>query len=216
MRALILAALFAVMPAFAQQATPLPADANPALTNPALATEQAPASYKVRFHTTQGDFVVQVNRSMSPRGADRFYNLVKIGWFDDTAFFRNIKGFMVQFGLSGYPQANTVWRDARMQDDPPVASNTRGKITFATSGKDSRTTQVFINFSDNDRLDAMGFTPFGEVVEGMSVVNKLYSGYGEGAPRGRGPSQQLIQEQGNAYLKAQFPKMDWIKTATIE
>jgi len=187
-----------------------------ALMEPSKATAKAPDTYKVKFETTEGDFVVEVQRAWAPQGADRFYNLVKLGFFDDTAFFRNISGFMVQFGLNGDPQVNGVWRKAKIMDDPVTQANKRGTITFATSGKDSRTTQVFINFSDgNTRLDDMGFSPFGKVVEGMKVVDALYNGYGEGAPRGRGPDQQRIQEEGNTYLKANFPELDFIKKATI-
>jgi peptidyl-prolyl cis-trans isomerase A (cyclophilin A) len=208
-----------VAPAPAPVATPimtLPADANPALKDPSKATEKAPDTYKVKFETAKGDFVVQVHRDWAPLGADRFYNLVKIGYFDDVAFFRDISGFMVQFGISGYPEVNEAWHEARIPDDPNTQSNTRGKITFATSGKDSRTTQVFINFGDNSSLDRQGFSPFGEVVDdGMTVVDKLYNGYGEGAPRGRGPSQGKLQSDGNAYLKDHFPLLDYTTHVTI-
>lgn len=199
-------------PAVAQ----LPADHHPALLDPTLAMATAPDTYRVVFTTTQGPFVVQVDRAQAPIGADRFYNLVKIGMYDDVAFFRAIDGFMVQFGLSGYPQVNQAWRRARIQDDPVAASNERGTVTFATSGANSRTTQVFINFKHNEQLDGMGFAPFGRVVEGMDVVDSLYKGYGEGAPRGRGPNQGLIQRQGNAYLRADFPRLDYVTTARIE
>lgn len=194
---------------------PLPADANPAMKDPSLAKETAPDSYKVKFETTKGDFVVSVTKAWAPVGADRFYNLVKIGFYDNVAFFRNIKGFMVQFGLSGYPEVNSAWRAARIDDDPNTQSNGRGKITFATSGPNSRTTQVFINHGDNANLDGMGFAPFGEVESGMEIVDALYNGYGEGAPRGRGPNQGLIQSEGNAYLKATFPNLDYVKKASI-
>ncbi len=193
----------------------LPAGANPALTAPALAKETAPATYKVKFETGEGEYIVEVHRDWAPNGADRFYNLVKIGFYDDAAYFRVVDGFMVQFGISGYPEVNNQWREARMPDDPVKQSNTRGKITFATSGPDSRTGQVFINFGDNANLDGMGFSPFGEVVSGMEVVDKLYKGYGEGAPRGRGPDQGRLQSEGNAYLLDRFPQMDYTKKATI-
>ena len=193
-----------------------PADAAPALLDPKLATETAPAEYKVKFETTQGDFVVLVHREWAPGGADRFYNLVKAGFYDNCKFFRTIEGFMVQFGISAYPAVSEVWREARIDDDPVKEHNTRGRITFATSGKNSRTSQVFINFVDNSKLDPMGFAPFGEVVEGMENVDKLYNGYGEGAPRGRGPDQGRIQKRGNAYLDAKFPKLDGIVKATIQ
>ncbi len=186
------------------------------LTNPAALTEQAPATYKAKFETSKGTFVVQVTRTWAPVGADRFYNLVKNGFFDNGRFFRDIAGFMVQFGLNGDPAVNAKWRVARIQDDKVTQHNTRGMITFATSGPNARTTQVFINFGDNSNLDGMGFAPFGHVVSGMDVVDKLYSGYGEGAPNGAGPDQMRIQTEGNAYLTKSFPKLDYVKKATIE
>ena len=186
------------------------------LSDPSKLTETAPATYKAKFVTTQGEFVIEVQRELAPNGADRFYNLVKNGYYDDTAFFRVVDGFMVQFGISGNPNLNSVWRSARIPDDPVKEKNARGMITFATSGPNSRTTQVFINFADNFNLDQMGFAPFGKVVSGMDVVEKLYKGYGEGAPGGAGPNQMLIQQKGNEYLKAEFPKLDYTQKATIE
>ena len=183
---------------------------------PAALTEQAPATYKAKFETSKGVFVVQVTRAAAPAGADRFYNLVKNGFFDDVRFFRNISGFMVQFGINGDPALNSKWRVARIPDDRVSQSNTRGMITFATSGPNARTTQVFINFADNSQLDGMGFAPFGKIVSGMDVVDKLYSGYGEGAPNGSGPDQNRIQTEGNAYLAKGFSKLDYVKKATIE
>ncbi|MBN2800218.1 MAG: peptidylprolyl isomerase [Deltaproteobacteria bacterium] len=194
----------------------LPADANPALLDPSLAQEQAPDKYRVRFHTTQGDVVVAVYRSLSPNAADRLYNLVRIGFFDDVSFFRVIPGFMAQFGVSGYPQVNEAWREARMPDDPVLSGNQRGHLTMAMAGPGTRTTQFFINFKDNTQLDGMGFTSFGEVVEGMEVVDSLYGGYGEGAPRGSGPDQGKLLQRGNPWLKANFPKLDAIQSATVE
>jgi len=185
------------------------------LTNPAALTAQAPAVYKVKFDTSKGPFVLEVHRDWAPHGADRFYNLVKNGFYNDGRFFRVISGFMVQFGIAGDPKVAAAWRDASIPDDPVKASNTRGMITFATRGPNTRTTQVFINFGDNARLDGMGFSPFGQVVSGMNVVDALYSGYGEGAPRGGGPEQGRIQSEGNAYLTQAFPKLDYIKSATI-
>ncbi|HMV69073.1 MAG TPA: peptidylprolyl isomerase [Myxococcota bacterium] len=175
----------------------------------------APAAYKVQFSTTKGDFVIEVHKDWAPLGADRFYNLVRAGFYDDTAFFRVVDGFMVQFGLSGYPAVNQKWFGARIQDDPNKQPNTRGRISFATSGPNSRTTQVFINFVDNSKLDAMGFSPFGEVVSGMDVVDKLYKGYGEGAPGGKGPAQPKIQKFGKSYLKKDFPDLDWVTKAVV-
>ena len=186
------------------------------LADPAALTEQAPATYKAKFETSKGPFVVQVTRAFAPAGADRFYNLVKNGFFDNVRFFRAISGFMVQFGINGDPALNTKWRVARIPDDKVAQHNTRGTITFATSGPNARTTQVFINFGDNSQLDGMGFAPFGKVVSGMDVVDKLYTGYGEGAPNGAGPDQNRIQREGNAYLTKDFPKLDYVKKATIE
>ena len=206
-------------PAASTPATPPPA--KPAdlsvLMNPALLNETAPETFTAHFVTTKGEFDIRVTRSWSPNGADRFYNLVKNGFYDDTAFFRVISGFMAQFGIHGVPAIAAKWRAANIQDDPVVKSNTRGMVTYAKSGApNSRTTQLFINFGNNARLDASGFSPFGVVEDsGMKVVDSLYAGYGEGAPRGRGPEQQLVQSQGNDYLRAQFPEMDYILRAYI-
>jgi peptidyl-prolyl cis-trans isomerase A (cyclophilin A) len=182
----------------------------------AAMTATAPDSYRVRFETTAGDFVVEVRRALSPNGADRFYNLVRNGYYEGVRFFRVIDGFMAQFGMHGDPQVTAAWRAAPIQDDPVAASNARGTVTFAMTGQpNSRTTQVFINYRDNSNLDAMGFAPFGEVVEGMDVVDQLHSGYGEGAPNGSGPSQAQIQSEGNEYLASEFPELDYIERATI-
>lgn len=186
------------------------------LAAPALAqSEQAPASYKVKFDTSKGSFVVQVNRDWAPLGADRFYSLVKSGFYDDVRFFRVISGFMVQFGINGNPSVMAQWREKPVKDDPVKQSNTRGMITFAMAGPNTRTSQVFINFVDNTNLDRMGFAPFGRVISGMEVVDKLNAEYGEGAPRGRGPDQSRMQREGNAYLAKDFPRLDYIKKATI-
>lgn len=200
-------------PAAAQQQPATPADSP--LLQPAKLTEQAPATYKVRFDTTKGPFVIEVQRELAPLGADRFYNLVKNGFYDDVAFFRAVEGFMVQFGIHGDPKVAAQWRDAVFPDDPVKGQNVRGTISFATSGPNSRTTQVFINYKDNAFLDRMGFAPFGKVVEGMDVVDSLHKGYGEGAPRGRGPNQGRIQTEGNTYLRAEFPELDYVKKAEI-
>lgn len=185
------------------------------LSDPASLTEQAPAVYKAKFDTSKGSFVVEVHRDWAPNGADRFYNLVKNGYFNDARFFRVIEGFMVQFGINGDPKISAVWQNADIPDDPVKQSNQRGMITFATAGPNTRTTQVFINFGDNAGLDGQGFSPFGKVVSGMDVVDSLFAGYGEGAPSGRGPNQGIVQSLGNAYLEKAFPKLDYIKTATI-
>ena len=185
------------------------------LMHPDRATEKAPEKFKVKFVTSKGDVIIEVTRESAPLGADRFYNLVRIGYFTDIAFFRVIPGFISQFGIHGDPKVSKKWRDARLKDDKVVESNKRGSITFATSGRNSRTTQFFINTKDNSSLDTQGFSPFGSVVEGMDVIDKLYSDYGEGGARGKGPSQSKIQSEGNAYLKKEFPKLDWIKSAEI-
>ena len=179
------------------------------LLNPASLKATAPAVYKAKFTTTTGDFVVEVHRDWAPLGADRFYNLVKYGYFTNAAFFRVVPGFVVQFGLNASPALNKVWHEAKIQDDPVIQSNKRGYLVFATAGPNTRTTQLFINYVDNQRLDGMGFAPFGMVVDGMNVVDKIFPAYGEK------PRQDLIQDQGDAYLKANFPDMDKIKTAAI-
>jgi len=186
------------------------------LLNPASLNEKAPAVYKAKFTTTKGVFEIQVTRAWAPLGADRFYNLVKNGYFTDASFFRVISGFMVQFGINAKPAVNKVWQPATIQDDPVTQSNKRGYVSFATGGPNTRTTQVFINFGDNSRLDSTGFSPFGQVVEGMDVVDKLYSDYGEGAPNGSGPDQGRVQAEGKTYLDKDFPKLDSIKSAVIE
>lgn len=195
------------------QAKPSGGD-HPALLKPALANAQAPARYAVKLATTKGDIVIDVDRSWAPLGADRFYNLVKIGYFNHSAFFRVISGFMAQVGLSGRPKVDAVWRRAPIKDDPVTQQNQRGMVTFATSGRDSRVNQFYINLADNSRLDSMGFAPFGKVRD-MAVVDTLYAGYGEGAPSGRGPAQHLINARGNAYLEAEFPELDYIESATL-
>jgi peptidyl-prolyl cis-trans isomerase A (cyclophilin A) len=185
------------------------------LRTPAQLIEKAPDTYKANFDTSKGAFVVEVHREWAPNGADRFYNLVKNGFYDDIRFFRVLDNFMAQFGINGDPAIQSVWRAASLKDDPVKQSNKRGFITFATAGPNTRTTQVFINYKDNSSLDSQGFTPFGQVTSGMDVVDKLYKDYGEGAPRGRGPEQGRLQQEGNAYLTKDFPKLDYIKTATI-
>ncbi len=178
--------------------------------------KQAPARYQVKFTTSKGEFLVEVQREWAPNGADRFYNLAKNGWFDDVRFFRVIKDFMCQFGINGDPKLNTSWKNAVINDDPAgKQSNTKGMISFAMRGPNTRTTQIFINFGDNTRLDGMNFAPFGKVASGMEVVDSLYKEYGEGAPRGKGPDQGKIQEQGNEYLKKDFDKLDYVKTARV-
>lgn len=182
---------------------------DPALLHPATLTAKAPEAYDVQFTTTKGDFVVHVTRAWAPLGADRFYNLVKHGFFTDAAFFRVVPGFMIQFGLNANPALNRAWQSANIKDDPVTQSNKPGYITFATAGPNTRTTQLFINFGSNAFLDSQGFAPFGQVTSGMDVVQKLYSGYGER------PDQGSITAQGKAYLDKNFPNIDSIKSATI-
>jgi peptidyl-prolyl cis-trans isomerase A (cyclophilin A) len=192
-----------------------PSSVSPGFADPTKLTETAPETFKAQFDTTKGKFTVEVTRSLAPNGADRFYNLVRSGYFTDIAFFRVIPGFMCQFGIHGDPAVSAKWRDANIADDPVKGSNTRGTITFATAGPNTRTTQLFINFGDNTGLDGQGFSPFGKVTEGMDVVDKINSEYGEGAPGGNGPAQGRVQGEGNAYLKKDFPNLDYIKSATI-
>ena len=193
---------------------PPEAPVNP-LLRPATLNEQAPPVYRAKFETSEGDFVIEVHREWAPLGADRFYNLVRNGFYDGVRFFRVLDGFVAQFGIHGDPQVSAAWRNQRIPDDPVLQSNARGFVTYAMAGPNTRTTQVFISYGDNSRLDGMGFAPFGQVVEGMDVVDALHSGYGEGAPRGAGPDQGRIQAEGNAYLEREFPELDYVERATI-
>jgi peptidyl-prolyl cis-trans isomerase A (cyclophilin A) len=187
------------------------------LAFPAALGEEAPATYRVNFETTKGPFVVEVTREWAPRGADRFYNLVKHGFYDGVRFYRVVPNFMVQFGIHGDPKIQAPWINARIPDDPVQQGNQRGYVTFAHGGPNSRTTQLFINYRDNSAaLNKDGFAAIGQVVSGMEVVDALYSGYGEMAPRGKGPDQQRLVKEGNAYLDASFPNLDAIKSATLE
>jgi peptidyl-prolyl cis-trans isomerase A (cyclophilin A) len=202
--------------------SPTPAPAAPGagsdapIYHPERATDKAPDKFKVKFTTTKGDFVIEVTRAWAPNGADRFYNLVKLGFYDGTRFFRAVDGFMVQWGIHGDPSVSGVWYRAAIPDDPVVTGNKRGFVTFATAGKNLRTTQIFINYSDgNTRLDGMGFAAFGEVALGMKTVDSLFKGYGEGAPKGKGPDQSRLQREGNAYLDKEFPELDAVKEAKI-
>jgi cyclophilin family peptidyl-prolyl cis-trans isomerase len=208
--------VLASAPLSAQTAAPKPAApaANRLLT-PAALTAKAPETYKVKFDTSKGAFVVEVHRDWAPIGADRFYNLVRNGFYNNVRFFRVLTGFMAQFGMNGTPAVQKAWGAPAQQlrDDPVKQSNKRGYITFANAGPNSRSTQVFINLVDNTFLDpeAMHFAPFGQVVEGMDVVDMLYTGYG----RQNVPDQQRITNEGNAYLTKEYPKLDFVKTATI-
>lgn len=179
------------------------------LFNPAALTEQAPATFQAAFDTSKGRFVVEVHRDWAPIGADRFYNLVKNGFFDDVRFFRVIGGQLAQFGMHGDPAVQRAWRDAVVQDDPVRHGNERGTISFASRGPNTRTTQLFINLRDNRAYDRLGFAPFAEVVSGMDVVDGLYAGDEER------PEQPLIDEEGNSYLTREFPNLDYINKAAI-
>ncbi len=182
---------------------------NRALLHPELLKEKAPATFKIKFQTTKGSFVVECKRAWSPAGVDRFYNLSKNGFFDNIKFFRVVQGFVVQFGMHGDPAVGAKWRDANIPDEKVVKGNKRGFLTYAKSGPNTRSTQYFINLADNDRLDEMGFPAFGHVTEGMDVVDKLYNGYGEA------PNQGQIAEKGNAYLDSEFPKLDFVQKVII-
>ncbi|HEX3345591.1 MAG TPA: peptidylprolyl isomerase [Polyangiaceae bacterium] len=189
---------------------PLASTAHPDLLDPSKLTAKAPDVFQASFTSTKGDFVIEVHRDWAPNAADRFYNLVKAGFFDDTRFFRVVDGFMVQFGINGDPVVASKWKSASITDDPVKQSNKPGYVTFAqTNAPNSRSTQVFINYGDNARLDGMRFAPFGQVVKGMDAVNAIYKGYGEA------PDQGAIQSQGNAYLDSKFPKLDGVKHAEI-
>lgn len=211
----------AAAPATAPGAAPgaaAPAGVNEAaMKDPKLANEKAPDEFKVKFETTKGSFTIAVHKAWSPIGADRFYNLVKIGYFQDVAFFRAIAGFMAQFGIHGDPAVNNTWREASINDDPSAnQSNKAYTLTFAKKGMpNSRSVQFFLNFKDNAMLDQMGFTPFAEVVEGKDVIDRINTEYGEGAPRGNGPDQMRVQTEGNAYLKKDFPNLDYIKSVSV-
>jgi peptidyl-prolyl cis-trans isomerase A (cyclophilin A) len=182
---------------------------DPALLNPASLKARAPDEFDVKFVVTNGEFVVHVTRAWAALGADRFYNLVKHGFFTDAAFFRVVPGFIVQFGLSANPSVNKAWANAKISDDPVTQSNKTGTLTFATAGPNTRTTQLFINFADNAGLDSQGFAPFGQVTSGMDVVKAIYSTYGER------PDQGAITNEGKAYLDKNFPKLDRILSATV-
>jgi peptidyl-prolyl cis-trans isomerase A (cyclophilin A) len=185
--------------------------------DPTELNQPAPTKFQVKFETSRGDFVVEVYRDWSPYGADRFYYLIKNGFYNNVRFFRVVAGFMAQFGYHGDPQVTSVWSEMNFPDDPVKQSNLRGNVTFAKRGvPNSRTTNIFINLVDNAYLDQMGFSPIGKVVEGMAVVDQLYSGYGDGPPQGNGPEQGRIAQEGNEYLNKNFPNLDYIKKATLQ
>ncbi len=184
-------------------------ESSPGTAAASRSATQAPDSFRVAFETTRGSFVVDVIRAWSPRGVDRFHELVSSGYFTDVAFFRVLPGFVAQFGMHGDPAVNRRWDDRPIPDDPVVRSNKRGTIVFATAGPNTRGNQFFINYADNTGLDRQGFSPFGRVVEGMGVVDSIYADYGEA------PDQSRIAAEGNAYLKREFPRLDYVKSARI-
>ena len=188
------------------------------LLNPAAFKDEAPATYNVKFDTSAGVFVVKVTRDWAPKAADRFYNLVKNGFYDGIRFHRAVPNFMTQFGVHGNPTVANVWSRASFSPDKVKHGNKRMTLTFAMGGQPSTaTTQVFINARDNSNLDGQGFAAFGEVVEGQDVAAKIFSGYGDAPSRGgKGPDNARLMKEGNAYLEKEFPKLDYIKTATIE
>jgi len=199
------------------EATEEPVD--PRLQNPLLRASQfnetAPEIFQARFETTKGDFVIEVHREWAPLGADRFYNLVKREWYDGVRFHRVVTDFMVQWGIHDEPYVNRIWQDKFLTDDPVRQTNSRGRVSFAKAGRHSRTVQVFINYKDNVGLDGNGFSPFGEVVEGMEVVDDLYADYGDGPPQGEGVYQAMAMARGAEYYDAEFPELDRIVRATL-
>src|SRR5262245_30021991 len=191
-------------------------DKNPLLDPKSPAVNlTAPAEFKVKLETSKGSIVLKITRDWAPKGADRFFSLAKNGFFDECRFYRVLPKFVAQFGIHGDPAVSGKWREAPLDDDPVKEKNTRGRVTFAKSGPNTRTTNLFISLKDNSNLDSQGFAPIGEVIEGMDVADQLHSGYGDGAPKGRGPSQKKIYEEGNAWLKKDFKDLDFIKSAKI-
>ena len=184
--------------------------------NAAVWQESAPDTFTVVMETTKGNFAIEVVREWAPIGADRFYNLVRHGFYDDSRFYRVVPGFIVQFGLPGDPAVTPHWLDAMIADDPVEASNVRGTIAYAMTGPDTRTTQLYISLVDNSRLDEQGFAPFGRIVDGMDIVDQLYGGHGENAGGGlRRGDQSRIYAEGNVHLDRDFPELDELIRATI-
>jgi peptidyl-prolyl cis-trans isomerase A (cyclophilin A) len=201
-----------IQPSLAQSAPPSPFLLDPTAPEVNL---PVPERFKVLFETSEGDFVVEVISAWAPMGARRFYNLVSNGYYDGARFFRVLPGFVAQFGIHAVPEITAAWRQAAIPDDPPSRSNTRGTLTFATAGPNTRTVQLFVNLVDNTRLDPMGFSPFAVVTGGMDVVDRLHGDYGEGAPNGQGPDQARIQAEGESYLARDFPLLDSVLGARI-
>ena len=169
-----------------------------------------PEHYRARFDTTQGAFVIDVKREWAPVGADRFYELVKSGFYDEARFFRVAPGFVIQWGIARDPILNSQWKDKIIPDDPVKEGNLAGYVSFASRGPNTRTTQIFVNLANNLQLDSMGFAAFGRITDGLDVIPRIYAAYRES------PAQDQIEAQGNAYLNQNFPKLDYIKTARIE
>ena len=209
MKRIVITAAAGALFVIAAACRPIGAQDSGGLRNPAILTEQAPAMFEAAFDTSKGRVVVDVHREWAPIGADRFYNLVKSGFFDDVRFFRVIPGQLAQFGMHGDPAVQDAWRDAVVKDDPVKHGNIRGSVSFASRGRNTRTTQLFINLRDNSAYDRLGFAPFAEVVTGLEVVDSLYAGYEERPDQGR------IDAEGNAYLVREFPSLDYIKKAII-
>ena len=208
----------AAAPAAPEAPEAVPSPPTPAILHPdgAKLAAVGPDSFTVHVVTSRGKFDMMIHRSWAPKGSDRLYYLFSNYYFDGIRFFRVLNGFMAQFGSSGDPAVAKVWRDLAISDEPTVQSNTRGRLTFAKGGPNSRTTQLFINYGNNSQLDGAGFPPIGEVTNGMSVVDSLYNQYGDGAEMGgRGPSQTRLGMEGNAYLNKEFPKLDYIVTARV-
>lgn len=202
----------ATLMAWGGSAHAFPQSDHPAMLDPSKAKEKAPDSFRAKFETTKGNIVFECTREWAPNGVDRFYNLVKIGFFDDVAFFRVVHSFVVQWGIHGDPKVSAVWSDANLPPDPPKQSNKRGMLTYAMAGRpDTRSTQLFVNYKDNTNLDAMGFAPLCKVAEGMEIADKLFGDYGETVTDKQGE----IQAEGNAYLRSKWPNLDYVKTATI-
>jgi len=179
--------------------------------------ETAPDVFTVNLDTSKGPVAIEVHREWAPVGADQFYALVKTGFYDGDRFFRVVRNFVVQFGINGDPKVNRLWSNANLPDDPVKEHNRRGMVTYATAGPNTRSTQIFINLRDNSAaLDKSGFAPFGKVTSGMEVVDSFYSSYGDMAPRGQGPDATQIEVQGNDYLASHFPRLDYIKKATVQ
>ena len=195
----------------------VPASATISCGKKSARMETAPSEYKVRLQTTKGDVVILVHRNWSPLGADHFYELVKMRFYNNNAFFRALKSFVVQWGINGDPNVNKSWSTITIKDDPPKVSNKTGTVVFAKTGEpDSRTTQVFVNLRDNsDTLDPQGFTPFGEVIQGLDIISSVYMGYGDFPPAGEGPNPAAMADIGNDYLEEHFPKLDYVKKAAV-